>query len=164
MISILSRFSAALLYFQLVASTSFYPLKIGQDFQAGYSDNDILRGFKLNVAEGENPLKDKVFDGDIIIIPFSSTYDRSNLIQGYKDAEDSMAIIGSLGVTYKMTISGRASATYLQNTKSSKNEATITYRLRRVAYAKKVDTSSLTPTEELNGFLSADTIAEKYGT
>jgi len=165
MISILSRFSAALLYFQLVASTSFYPLKIGQDFQAGYSDNDILRGFKLNVAEGENPLKDKVFDGDIIIIPFSSTYDRSNLIQGYKDAEDSMAISGSLGVTYKMTISGRASATYLQNTKSSKNEATITYRLRRVAYAKKVDTSSLTPTEELNGnALSADTIAEKYGT
>jgi len=165
MMLFIARLSAAFLSFQLATSSSFYPLKIGQDFQAAYSDNDILRGFKVNVKEGENPLKDKVFSGETIIIPFASTYDRATLIQKYKDVEDSMGIGGSIGVNYKMTVKGKAEADYVQSAITSKKEERVIYSLRRVAYAKKVDIDTIgNATEELNGFLSPDIIADKYGT
>ena len=44
-------------------ASSFIPLSLGPDFQSPYSDGDILRGFKLNIAEGESPLRQHVFGG-----------------------------------------------------------------------------------------------------
>jgi len=164
MMLFIARLSAGFLSFQL-ATSSFYPLKIGQSFQKAYSDDDIFRGFKLNGDE-EDPRKDKVFNGTVKIIPFASTFDKATFIKDYNDVENSMGIGGSLSITYKM-VTGTASAKYFQKTASTKNSQTIKYQLRRVAYAKMVEIDSLTPNDEVNAFANTgdlDELADKYGT
>jgi len=146
----------------LAASQDFVPLVLGPDFQRAYDDKDILRGFKLNVAEGENPLKGHAFEGGINSSPFSTSYTKSAVIKSVEDVKEMMEIKGSLSVSYGPMISGSGAGSYLQSKVKSKRQISILYRTRRVAYAKKVDVKTLMPVAGLDK-LEPDDITELYG-
>mmetsp|Transcript_2965 Transcript_2965/g.6510 ORF Transcript_2965/g.6510 Transcript_2965/m.6510 type:complete len:1386 (+) Transcript_2965:77-4234(+) len=147
----------------LIASQDFVPLVLGPDFQRAYDDKDILRGFKLNVQEGENPLKGHAFEGGVDSSPFSNSYTKSAVITSVDDLKEMMEIKGSLSVSYGPMISGSGAGSYLDKKVKSKRQVSILYRTRRVAYAKKVDVKTLQPVAGLDQ-LEPDEITERYGT
>jgi len=161
MISILFRLSQSLLLSHLVAASSYVPLSIGPDFQAGFGEDAISSGLKLNINDGESLLRGKIFEGTVDVLSFKTSNQKTVLIEDLKSLEEYMDIGGGLGISYGPMCCGEAS-NYLKN-KASPYEATVAYRYQRVAYAKKFNQLDLV--EELRySDLDADTIAEEYGT
>uniref|UniRef100_A0A7S1BZC7 Bulb-type lectin domain-containing protein n=1 Tax=Corethron hystrix TaxID=216773 RepID=A0A7S1BZC7_9STRA len=139
------------------------PLSIGPDFISAYSDRNILQGFKSNIADGENPMKGAVFKGTIDTIRFENSYSENFIIKNDNEFIEMMEIKGGLGISYG-PISASGAGSYLQARVSSKRQATLTYRARKVAYARQVDISTLEPVDSELEKLSADDIADRYGT
>jgi hypothetical protein len=163
----LSSLFQLLLLFQAtvpaVLSSSFIPLSLGPDFQIPFSDDDILRGFKVNIADGENPLKQRAFEGTVRAIPFVTSYTKSQVIKSEAELADMMEISGSLGVSYGPLISGEGSGKFVKNKVVTNRQTSVLYRTRRVAYAKAVDISTITAVDDM-ALMSGDEIAEVYGT
>jgi len=146
-----------------LSGSNVVPLKIGLDFTSVYSDRDILRGFKTNIDGAENPMKGDVFKGTIDTIRFENSYSESFIIKNDYEFRKMMEIDGGLSMAYG-PVSGSGSGRYLQDKMSSKRQATLTYRTRKVAYARQVDVSTLQPVDsELENLLPND-IADRYGT
>ena len=139
------------------------PLSIGPDFISAYSDRNILQGFKSNIADGENPMKGAVFKGTIDTIRFENSYSENFIIKNDNEFNKMMEIEGSLGISYG-PISASGAGSYLQARVLSKRQATLTYRARKAAYARQVDISTLKPVDSELEKLSADDIADRYGT
>jgi len=115
------------------------------------------------VAEGENPLRQKVFEGDIRAVPFSTSYTRSEIIKSTDELKDMMEIEGSLSVSYGPLVSGEGSGSFLKEKVASKKQATILYRTRRVAYAKSVVVETLRPLRAVTN-RNRNQIAADFGT
>ncbi|CAB9505981.1 expressed unknown protein [Seminavis robusta] len=148
----------------VVASETFVPLCWGQDHRSSSPlfDNDILRGYKLNIAEGGSPLRHHVFEGEIEAVPSSNTLSRSLVIKTLDDIKDVLEIEGSLGVSYGPMTSREDSAYFLQSKVASKQQVTSWYRSRHVAYAKAVDVNTLKPMFGVD-LLDGDEIADHFG-
>mmetsp|Transcript_1058 Transcript_1058/g.2223 ORF Transcript_1058/g.2223 Transcript_1058/m.2223 type:complete len:898 (-) Transcript_1058:62-2755(-) len=145
-----------------VASIDIVPLVLGPEFQRAYGEQDILRGFKLNVQEGEDPLQGIVFTGKINPLPFSTSYAKSSIITSAEEVRKMTELSGHLSVAYGPMISGSGAGSYLENKVQSKRQISILYRTRKVAFARKVDVGTLKPITGLET-LSRDERTEKYG-
>jgi len=126
---------------------SLIPLKIG-NFRRPMSENDLGRGFKLNVAQSEDSFKKKVLDGDLEIQPMTESKTISTVIKDYDSLEESMEIGGGLAVSYGPTISGEGSGNYLEKSISSTRKVTVVYRSRHTAFFKRLEPGTLTPTQD----------------
>ena len=147
------------------SSSNFVPLSLGPDFQSPFSETDILRGFKLNINEGESAIRPKIFEGNVKPIPFKTEFGESAIIKSTKELTDMLEIEGSLSVSYGPMISGSGSGRYLDSKVNSKRSATILYRTRRVAYARSVDATTIRPADGVDlSRLRPDEISEVYGT
>ena len=142
----------------------FVPLKLGIDYEATFSDQDLLRGDKLNVEDGENPFKNKVFRADTHPVTFSTSYTESTVVTSSSEVKDSLEISGHLSVPYGPMISGEGAGRYFQDKVQSTNQVSIVYRTRRDAYAKQVLVESIVLSEEAQGLKDPSTIADLYGT
>jgi len=140
------------------------PLKIGS-FHQPMSQNDLGRGFKLNVAPGEDSFKKKVFDGTLEIQPMTTSTTVSTVIKDSKSLEESMEIGGRLAVSYGPTISGEGSGNYLDKSVSSTRQVTVVYRSRHTAFFKRLQPSTLTPTQDATDIISQpQALADNFGT
>lgn len=151
------------LVFGRATANNFVPLALGPDFNYPISADDILRGYKINTAEGETPFKGHIFTGEVSPIAYTDTFGKSAVIKSTNELTEMLEISGSLSVSYGPAISGEGSGSYLNNKVASKRQATILYRTRRAAYARAVNVATLQP---LQGFtaLSPSALADVYGT
>jgi len=140
------------------------PLKVGQ-FHQPLSVNDLGRGFKLNVASGENVFKKKIFGGEIETAPMTSSTTISEIIRDVSTLDESMEISGKLGVSYGPMISGEGSGSYVQETVSNRHRAVVVYRSRQNAFFKRFKPGTLTEVEDVVEHRDdAAYIINKYGT
>jgi len=125
-------------------SQSFIPLQLGPDgVPPPVSENDIFRGFKLDVADGESNMKDHVFTGDVEDVTFIHSYSYSETILSSEQLFDTMNVGGSLSVSYGPTISGTGAGNFLQENVSSKNQVSFLYRSIFTAYSKKAKVNTI---------------------
>ena len=143
---------------------STIPLKVG-DFHQPISVHDIGRGFKLNVASGEDCFKKKVFTGEMETSAMTSSTTVSEIITDMSTLNESMEINGNLGVSYGPMISGEGSGSYVQETVSNRHRAVIVYRTRHMAFFKRLKPGTLKEVKDVHehredsGYLTS-----KYGT
>ena len=140
------------------------PLKVG-DFHQPLSVNDIGRGFKLNVASGEDCFKKKVFTGEMETAPMTGSTTVSEIITDMSTLDESMEINGKLGVSYGPMISGEGSGRYVQETVSNRRRAVVVYRTRQNAFFRRFKPGTLSAVKDVDehredsGYLTS-----KYGT
>lgn len=140
------------------------PIKIGPDeYPQPISDNSLLKGFKININEGETPFKDKVFVGEIKTAKLGTDYTYERYINDQKDLREYMGIGGSLTVNYKEIVKGTASAEYAGNKVRSNHQVTFLYRKRFNAYMREVDVTTMKLTADAQS-LSPSELYDKYGT
>jgi len=123
------------------------PLKIGEFHQA-MSQSDLGRGFKLNIAPGEDTFKKKVFEGALETARMTGSTTVSTIIKDSKSLEEFMEISGRLAVSYGPTISGEGSGRYLDKSISSTRQVTVVYRSRHTAFFKRLQPGTLKPTQD----------------
>ena len=139
------------------------PISIGVDYGEPFSDQNILRGFKQNIVQGESTFKPKVFEGEVFDYKYNPSYSMSTVINDVNTLREFMEIEGSLDVSYGPMIKGKASGKYVGDKMSNSKKTVFVYRSRHVAYAKAVNYDTLKPVRGIEG-LKPDEIAETYGT
>jgi len=140
------------------------PLKIGS-FHQPMSENDLGRGFKLNVAQGEDSFRRKVFYGTLEIRPMTRSTTISSVIKDSKSLEESMEIGGRLAISYGPTISGEGSGNYLDKSVSSTRQVTVVYRSRHTAFFKRLQPGTLVSTQDSMEVISRpQELASNFGT
>ena len=147
-----------------VASQQTISLAFDPNGNVGYSfsDNDLFRGFKLNVAEDESALRSRIFQGQTVDVPDTKSTTTITSLKSTKDIRDILDIQGSVSISYG-PISGSGSVEYLESKVNSKRSASVLYRMKAPAFARKVDINSLELVEEAKG-LKGSELADKYGT
>jgi len=152
---------ASLLLFNVTAT--YIPLSVAEGpFVIG--DIDLLSGYKTNVAAGENPLRNKVFEGDIRTYLNPYTDFQIQLYDSKKTEEDVMDFEGELTANF-IIITATAHGHYYKEKVTTRNEFKYLYRVRREVYRKKVENVDVRSFEALvkKQNLTANEIAEKYG-
>jgi len=149
----------------LVHCQSIIPLKIGS-FHQHMSQNDLGRGFKLNVAPREDGFKNKVFDGTLEIQRMTGSTTVFTVIKDFKSLEKSMEIGGRLAMSYGPTINGEGSSgNYLDKYVSSARQVTLVYRSRHTDFIKRLKPGTLMPTQDAADIISQpQKLANNFGT
>lgn len=130
----------------VVSDNSFIPLQLGpKGVPPPISGDDIFRGYKLDVADGENPLKSYVFEGETEAVPFVHTFGIAKVLTSSRDVVDSMDINGALSVSYGPMISGSGAGSFMQDFVSSKNQISFMYRIVHTAFARKAKVDTIRP-------------------
>jgi hypothetical protein len=150
------------------------PFGIGfSNLDAAVSDQDLLRGFKLNTFSSSEPaMRGQVFDptcdaAQIITVPKVKQSTKMTLVSDSKDTNEAMEIEGKLSVAYGPMISGEGAGSFMKKFASSRKEVKFVYRSRRTAFARRPQgpINMLRPSDYvLNLQTDFDTIYGNYGT
>lgn len=146
------------------AANLFVPLQIGDDWPArSISEDDLLRGFKINIDNGEELIKDKVFDGTIKGVAAQHSSSSSKVIRSTDDLKSSLDIDTSLSVSYEPFGKIEGSYDFFKSRVSSRYQASFLYRAQRQAYSKKaVNIKALPEVQNLSGFEIIARYGSKY--
>lgn len=151
---------------RVYAAQTVIPVKIGDSIQT-VSENDIGRGFKLNIKEGENPYKNHVFSGGIETGKKVDEKTHVRIVRDESEMKELLDISGSITVSlYGGSISGTGSGGYFSNAVVSKKQVRVFYRSRKLAFFKRLllTDSDLTQDAQNLALSSPNEFAKKFGT
>eukprot|EP00933_Yihiella_yeosuensis_P005314 TRINITY_DN1097_c0_g1_i5.p1 TRINITY_DN1097_c0_g1~~TRINITY_DN1097_c0_g1_i5.p1 ORF type:complete len:658 (+),score=129.00 TRINITY_DN1097_c0_g1_i5:222-2195(+) len=115
--------------------------------------SDIGKGFKLNIAKGEDAFKGHVFKPqNFEFIPIGKTYAESAVVDSEESAKSILDIKGELSISYSPMVSGEASGAYMSSVMSSQSKCVILYRAYNQCYAKNL--LKMEPTDEVSQFFT----------
>lgn len=128
-------------------------------------DIDLLSGYKTNVAVGENPLRNKVFEGNTKTYPSAVTRTQVQVYDSRRTEKDLVDFEGELTANF-IIITASAGGKYYKEKSTTRNEFKYLYRIQREIYRKKIETIDVSSFEALvkQQNLTANEVAEKYGT
>lgn len=129
-----------------------------------FSERDLLRGFKINIVEGEDAFKRPIFKGEIETDLTPVEYTCQSHSNSTQEATYIIDVKGSAGVSFGPLARASGSLSYLKEKVSVKKQVTFMYRSRYVAFSKVVNTTTLQPVSNDIYDLDADEITDLYGT